>query len=134
LVGATSGIRSERAVRMIFSSKDAMVPPMWSAVARQYASGRLIGCEHRSRAASTPTTSPGRWTATPSAAIACRAIRSRSLSAAGAFTVGIALAADALGGPEPALLASVIVVIAVLIGGPKLMALVRRRAEWNERR
>src|SRR5262245_26895598 len=37
-----------------------------------------------------------------------------------AVTVGIALVADALGAPEPALLASVIVAIAVLIGGPRL--------------
>src|SRR5262249_60583478 len=43
-------------------------------------------------------------------------------------TVGLALVADALGAPEPALIASVVVAIAVLVGGPQLMAFVRRRA------
>jgi len=44
-------------------------------------------------------------------------------------TVGIALVADALGAAQPALLASAIVAIIVLIGGPRLLALVRHRAE-----
>jgi len=50
-----------------------------------------------------------------------------------AITIGIALLADALGAPEPALLASLIVAAIVLIGGPQLMALVRRRAERSAR-
>ena len=48
-------------------------------------------------------------------------------------TVGIALVADALGAPEPVLIASVIVAIAVLSGGPQLIALVRRHAGRSER-
>jgi hypothetical protein len=51
-----------------------------------------------------------------------------------AVTVGIALVADALGAPQPVLIASVVVAIAVILGGPRLMAFVRRRAERSERR
>jgi hypothetical protein len=51
-----------------------------------------------------------------------------------AITVAIALAAEAFGAPQPALVASIAVAIAVLIGGPRLMAFVRHRAERNERR
>jgi hypothetical protein len=51
-----------------------------------------------------------------------------------AITVALALVAAALGAPEPALLASVVVAIMVLIGGPQLMARVRHRAERNEHR
>ena len=50
-----------------------------------------------------------------------------------AITVALALVADALGAPQPTLIASVVVAIAVLIGGPRLMALVRHRAERSER-
>ena len=46
-----------------------------------------------------------------------------------AITVVIALVADALGAPEPVLISSITVAILVLAGGPRLMALVRRRAE-----
>jgi hypothetical protein len=49
-----------------------------------------------------------------------------------AITVGIALVADALGAPQPVLIASVVVAIAVILGGPRLMASVRRRAERIE--
>jgi hypothetical protein len=41
-----------------------------------------MGCVLRRRAASTPTASPGRWTWTPSAEIASRAVRSRYADAA----------------------------------------------------
>src|SRR5215472_3346847 len=41
-------------------------------------------------------------------------------------TIGIALVADALSAPQPALIASFIVAVAVLVGGPHLMAFVRR--------
>jgi hypothetical protein len=51
-----------------------------------------------------------------------------------ALTVGVALVADALDAPQPALIASIVVAIAVLIGGPRLMASVRHRAERSERR
>jgi len=51
-----------------------------------------------------------------------------------AVTVGIALAIDALGAPQPALIASGVVAIAVVAGGPQLMRLVRRRAERAEPR
>jgi len=44
-------------------------------------------------------------------------------------TVGIALVADALDAPQPALIASVIVAIMVLIGGPRLLAYERHRAQ-----
>jgi hypothetical protein len=50
-----------------------------------------------------------------------------------AITVGIALVADGLGSPQPALIASVAVAIVVLVGGPRVMALVRHRAERSER-
>jgi len=49
-------------------------------------------------------------------------------------TIGIALVADGLGAPQPGLIASVLVGIAVLIGGPRLMAFVRHRAERSEPR
>ena len=49
-----------------------------------------------------------------------------------AVTVGIALVADALGAPQPVLIASVVVAIAIILGGPRLMATVRRRAERIE--
>jgi hypothetical protein len=51
-----------------------------------------------------------------------------------ALTVGLALVADALGAPQPALIAAVVIAIAVLLGGPRLMTLVRRRAERSEAR
>jgi hypothetical protein len=47
-------------------------------------------------------------------------------------TVGVALFAEAVGASEPALIARVVVAIAVLIGGPRLMMSVRRRAERGE--
>jgi hypothetical protein len=50
-----------------------------------------------------------------------------------AATIVIALVADALGAPQPALIASVVIAIAVLLGGPQLMAVVRRRAERGAR-
>jgi hypothetical protein len=49
------------------------------------------------------------------------------------LTVAVALAADALGASYPVLIASVVVAIAVLAGGPALMALVRRRLVRDER-
>jgi len=51
-----------------------------------------------------------------------------------AITIGIALVVDALGAPEPALIASVAVAVAVLVGGPRLMSFVRLGAERSERR
>jgi hypothetical protein len=48
-------------------------------------------------------------------------------------TVGIALVADAVGAPQPVLIASITVAVAVLIGGPRLMAFVRDHATRNER-
>lgn len=45
-----------------------------------------------------------------------------------AVTIGIALVADALGAPQPALIASIVVAVLVLVGGPRVMALVRHRA------
>ena len=50
-----------------------------------------------------------------------------------AITIAIALVTDGLGAPQPVLLASVVVAIAVLVGGPRLVAAVRHRAERNER-
>jgi hypothetical protein len=44
-------------------------------------------------------------------------------------TVGVAFLADALGALEPALIASMVVAIAVLIDGPQLMTFVRRRVQ-----
>jgi cytochrome c biogenesis protein CcdA len=51
-----------------------------------------------------------------------------------AATVGIALVINAFGAPQPALIASVVVAIAVLLGGPQLMRFVRRRAARTEPR
>jgi hypothetical protein len=51
-----------------------------------------------------------------------------------AVTVAIALVADAVGAPQPVLIASITVAIAVLIGGPRLMAFVRHKATRDERR
>jgi membrane protein implicated in regulation of membrane protease activity len=51
-----------------------------------------------------------------------------------AVTVAVALAADALGAPQPVLIASLVVAVAVLFGGPQLMAAVRRRAERSAAR
>ena len=44
-------------------------------------------------------------------------------------TVGVALVAEALDAPQPALIASVIVAVILVIGGPRLMAYERHRAE-----
>ena len=46
-----------------------------------------------------------------------------------AVTVALALLADADGARHPVTMASVVVAVAVLLGGPSLMAAVRRRAE-----
>ncbi len=48
-----------------------------------------------------------------------------------AVTVALALVADAFGAPQPALISSIVVAFAILIGGPRLMALVRHRAEGD---
>jgi len=50
-----------------------------------------------------------------------------------AATVGIALLAQAGGVGHPAIVASVIVAIVLVLGGPMLMAAVRRRAEHRVR-
>jgi len=50
-----------------------------------------------------------------------------------AITIVIALVADALGAPQPVLIASAAVALLVLVGGPRLMALVRHRAARSER-
>jgi hypothetical protein len=49
------------------------------------------------------------------------------------LTVAIALVADALGASHPVTIASVVVAIAVLLGGPALMAAVRRRLARDAR-
>jgi hypothetical protein len=46
-----------------------------------------------------------------------------------AITIAIALVVDADGADHPSTIASVIVAVAVLAGGPRLMAAIRRRAE-----
>ena len=48
-------------------------------------------------------------------------------------TVGLALLADADGADHPATIASVVVAVAVICGGPNLMAAVRRRAQRDQR-
>lgn len=60
----------------IFWSNDETVELVCFAVARQYASGRLIGCHWGRRAASTPIASFGWCTVTPRAVIASRAVAS----------------------------------------------------------
>jgi hypothetical protein len=51
-----------------------------------------------------------------------------SLLLLAAMTVLIAVLADAAGLPGPVTIASVVVAITILLGGPRLMAVVRRRA------
>ena len=48
-----------------------------------------------------------------------------------AVTIAIAVVVDADGADHPSTIASVIVAVAVLAGGPRLMAAVRRRAEQS---
>jgi hypothetical protein len=48
-----------------------------------------------------------------------------------AVTIAIAVAVDADGADHPSTIASVIVAVAVLAGGPQLMAAMRRRAEQS---
>ena len=84
-------MRSRLAAFSIFGSNDESVEPVCFAVARQYASGRLIGCRCRSRAASTPIASFGWCTVTPRAAIASRAAASFETSAEGAISTSVRL-------------------------------------------
>jgi hypothetical protein len=51
----------------------------------------------------------------------------------GAVTVGLALLAEADGAGHPVTIASVVVAVAVICGGPNLMAAVRRRAQRDQR-
>jgi hypothetical protein len=51
-----------------------------------------------------------------------------ALVALGALTVGAALLADADGAGHPATTASVLVAVVIVLGGPRLLATVRRRA------
>ena len=51
-----------------------------------------------------------------------------------AVTVGIALVVDALGAPQPVLISSILVACTILIAGPRLMAVLRRRAEAHNDR
>jgi hypothetical protein len=55
------------------------------------------------------------------------------LLAMAAVTVGLALLANADGADHPATIASVIVAVGVICGGPNLMAAVRRRAQRDQR-
>lgn len=69
---------------MTSASKDASDARACRVAARQYASGRLIGCALRRRAASTPIASVACWISTPRAETAVRARRRLCRSAAGA--------------------------------------------------
>jgi hypothetical protein len=51
----------------------------------------------------------------------------------GAVTVGLALLAETDGAGHPVTIASVVVAVAVICGGPNLMAAVRRRAQRDQR-
>ena len=51
----------------------------------------------------------------------------------GVVTVGLALLAEADGAGHPVTIASVVVAVAVICGGPNLMAAVRRRAQRDQR-
>ena len=51
-----------------------------------------------------------------------------SLLALAGLTVAVALIADAAGSGHPVTIASVVVAVVLLLGGPRLMALVRRLA------
>jgi hypothetical protein len=48
-------------------------------------------------------------------------------------TVGLALLANADGANHPATIASVVVAVAVICGGPNLMTAMRRRARRDQR-
>jgi hypothetical protein len=54
------------------------------------------------------------------------------LLALAALTTGVALAADADGARHPVTVASILVATIILLGGPRLMALIRRRAERRQ--
>ncbi len=56
------------------------------------------------------------------------------LLAMAGVTIVLALLADADGAGHPATIASVVVAVAIICGGPNLMAAVRRRAERDQRR
>jgi cytochrome c oxidase assembly factor CtaG len=51
-----------------------------------------------------------------------------SVAALGALTVGLALAANADGARHPVTIASIVVAVMIVLGGPQLLASVRRRA------
>jgi hypothetical protein len=51
-----------------------------------------------------------------------------SVAALGVVTVGAALAASADGASHPVTIASVFVAVIILLGGPRLLAAIRRRA------
>jgi hypothetical protein len=61
-----------------------------------------------------------------------RALVTGFLVALIAVTVALALVADALGARQPVLISSIVVAFIVLIGGPRLMALVRHRAAGRD--
>jgi 4-hydroxybenzoate polyprenyltransferase len=51
-----------------------------------------------------------------------------SVAVLGALTVGLALAANADGARHPVTIASIVVAVMIVLGGPQLLASVRRRA------
>jgi hypothetical protein len=85
-----------------------------SAVAPRVASGR-----HRTGQVSVRADVVGRRTAR---------LVIGSVAALGAVTVGAALAASADGARHPVTIASVFVAVIILLGGPRLLAAIRRRA------
>jgi hypothetical protein len=85
-----------------------------SAVAPRVASGR-----HRSDQVSVRAEVVGRRTAR---------LVIGSVAALGLVTVGAALAASADGAGHPVTMASVLVAVIILLGGPRLLAEIRRRA------
>jgi hypothetical protein len=85
-----------------------------SAVAPRVASGR-----HRTHQVSVRADVVGRRTAR---------LVVGSVAALGLVTVGAALAASADGARHPVTIASVLVAVIILLGGPRLLAAIRRRA------
>ena len=85
-----------------------------SAVAPRVASGR-----HRTHQVSVRADVVGRRTAR---------LVIGSVAALGVVTVGAALAASADGARHPVTIASVFVAVIILLGGPRLLAAIRRRA------
>lgn len=87
--------------------------------AHSWVAPRVVDGRHRSRRASVHPDLVGRWLA--------RAVLGGLVALVG-LTVAVALALNADGTRHPAIAASVLAAVTVVLGGPLLLATVRRRA------